>query len=66
MEQISHWGYYVKQRRIKAAAISNMEHFVIIVNGWKQLTIITKSFTLDVAAVPDPPLVEPAQNHTQD
>ena len=27
-----------------------MEHFVIIVNGWKPLIIITKSYTLDVSA----------------
>ena len=33
-----------------------MERFVIIVNGWKPLTIITKRSILDVAAVPDPPL----------
>ena len=33
-----------------------MEHFVIIVNSWKPLTIITKSSILDVAAVLDPPL----------
>ena len=33
-----------------------MEHFVIIVNGWKRLTIITKSSILDAAAVLDPPL----------
>ena len=33
-----------------------MEHFVIIVNNWKPLTIITKSSILDVAAVLDPPL----------
>ena len=33
-----------------------MEHFVIIVNDWKLLTIITKSSILDVAAVLDPPL----------
>ena len=33
-----------------------MEHFVIIVNGWKPLAIITKSSILDVAAVLDPPL----------
>ena len=38
------------------AATSKMEHFVIIVNGWKPLTIITKSSILDVAAVLDPPL----------
>ena len=29
---------------------------MIIVNGWKPLTIITKSSILDVAAVLDPPL----------
>ena len=34
-----------------------MEHFVIIVNGWKPLTIITKSSILDVAVVLDPPLI---------
>ena len=28
-----------------------MEHFVVIVNGWKPLTIITKSSILDVLAV---------------
>ena len=33
-----------------------MEHFVIRVNGWKPLTIITKRSILDVAAVLDPPL----------
>ena len=33
-----------------------MEHFVIIVNGWKSLTIITKRFILDVAAALDPSL----------
>ena len=33
-----------------------MECFVIIVNGWKSLTIITKHSILDVAAVLDPPL----------
>ena len=32
-----------------------MERFVIIVNGWKLLTIITKPSILDVAAVLDPP-----------
>ena len=33
-----------------------MESFVIIVNGWKPLTIITKRPILDVAAALDPPL----------
>ena len=41
----------------RTAATSKVELFVIIVNGWKPLTIITKSSTLDVAAVVDPPLV---------
>ena len=33
-----------------------MERFMIIVNGWKPLTIITKHSILDAAAVLDPPL----------
>ena len=40
----------------RAAATSKMESFVIIVNGWKPLTIITKRSILDVAAALDPPL----------
>ena len=40
----------------RTAATSKMEHFVIIVNGWKPFTIITKSSILDVAAFLDPPL----------
>ena len=40
----------------RAAATSKVELFVIIVNGWKPVTIITKSSTLDVAAVLGPPL----------
>ena len=35
-----------------------MKHFVIIVNGFQLLTIITKRSILDVAAVLDPPLKE--------
>ena len=42
----------------RAAATSKMEHFVIIVNGWTPLTIITKHSSLDVAAALDPPLKE--------
>ena len=41
----------------RTAATSKMECFVIIVNGWKPLTIITKCSILDVAAVLDPPLL---------
>ena len=33
-----------------------MERFVITVNGWKPLAIVTKRSILDVAAVLDPPL----------
>ena len=40
----------------RAVATFTMENFVIIVNGSKPLSIITKSFILDVAAVLDPPL----------
>ena len=40
----------------RAAATSKMECFVIIVNGWKSLTIITKHSILDIPAVLDPPL----------
>ena len=43
--------------RSRTAATSKMECFVIIVNGWKPLTIITKHSILDVAAVLDPPLL---------
>ena len=40
----------------RTATTSKMEHFVIIVNGWKPLTVITKCSILDVAAALDPPL----------
>ena len=40
-----------------AAATFKVERFVIIVNGFQPLTIITKCSILDVAAVLDPPLV---------
>ena len=41
----------------RTAVTSKMERFVIIVNGFQPLTIITKRSILDVAAVLDPPLV---------
>ena len=41
----------------RTAATSKMERFVIIVIGWKPLTVITKCSILDVVAVLDPPLV---------
>ena len=40
----------------RTAASSKMELFVIIVNGFQPLSIITKCSMLDVAAVLDPPL----------
>ena len=40
----------------RTAATSKMDQFVIIVNGWKPLTIFTESSILDVAAVLDPSL----------
>ena len=40
----------------RAAATSKIERFMIIVNGWKLLTIITKRSILDVAAALDSPL----------
>ena len=40
----------------RSAATSKMERFVIIVNGWKPLTIITKHSILNVAVALDPPL----------
>ena len=39
--------------RSRTAEPSKMEHFVIIVNRWKPLTIITKCSILDVATVLD-------------
>ena len=41
----------------RAAATSKMECFVIIVNGFHLLTIITKKSILDVAAALDLPLI---------
>ena len=34
----------------RTVATSKMEHFLIIVNSWKPLTVITKSSILDVSA----------------
>ena len=48
--------YTVFGGRSRAAAKYNMERFVIIVNGFQPLTIITKHSIMDVAAALDPPL----------
>ena len=46
----------------RTVATSKMELFVIIVNGFQPLTIITKCSILDLAAVLDPPLVDEADS----
>ena len=48
---------YITRGGSRTAATSKIERFVIIVNGWKPLTTITKCSILDVAAVLDPPLI---------
>ena len=42
--------------QMRTAATSKIELFVIIVNSFQSLTIITKCSILDVAAALDPPL----------
>ena len=49
--------------RSRTAATCKVELFVIIVNGVQSLTIITKSSTLDVTAVLDPPLTPDMRQH---
>ena len=51
------WSGKIFRGGSTTAAISKMELFVIIVNSFQPLTIITKSSILDVAAVLDPPLI---------
>ena len=51
------WCENIYRGGSRVAAPSKMERFVIIVNAWKPLTIITKRSILDVAAVLDPPLI---------
>ena len=52
-----HDGYMIYIRGgSRAAAVSKMECFVIIVNGFQPLTIIIKRSILDFAAALDPPL----------
>ena len=47
----------ISRGRSRTAATSKVELFVLIVNSFQPLFIITKSSTLDVAAVLDPPLI---------
>ena len=48
---------YIVRSGSRPAAASKMERFVIIVNGFQPLTIITKRSILDVAAALDPSLM---------
>ena len=48
--------FYEITDRSKTAATSKMEPFMIIVNGFLPLTLITKRSVLDVTAVLYPPL----------
>ena len=63
IETYHSWWNHIWQSRFvlrggsRAAAISKMELFVIIVNGFQPLTIIKKCSILNVAVVLDPPLV---------
>ena len=47
----------ISRGRSRTAATSKVELFVIILNGFQPLSMITKSSSLDVAAVLDPPLI---------
>ena len=48
----------MRRGRSRTATTSKMERFVIIVNGFSPLTIITKRSILDVAAVLDSTLMQ--------
>ena len=47
----------IPRGRSRTAATFKMERFLIIVNSWNLLTIITKRSILDVSAVLDTPLI---------
>ena len=54
----SKYQIHISRAGSRTPATFKMERFVIIVNGWKPLTIITKCSILDVAAFLDPPLYQ--------
>ena len=56
-------GFWSFRGGCRTAATSKMEHFLIIVNGQKPSTVITKCSILDVAAVLDPPLSKTCSNN---
>ena len=53
----NHWVARIFRGGSRAAATSKMERFVIIVNDFQPLTIVTKRSILNVAAALDPPLI---------
>ena len=61
-----HWQKRIIRGGSRTAAISKMEHFVIIVNGWKPLTIITKRSILNATAVLNPPVITEEQKQEKD
>ena len=50
------WKPYKEDMREADLDCSKMEYFVIIVNSWKPLTVITTRSILDIAAALAPPL----------
>ena len=48
---------WISETDLRLLQTSKMERFLIIVNGWKLLTIMTHSSILDVAAALEPPLI---------
>ena len=56
VKEDKHAIFYFSRGGSRTATTSKMERFVITVNGFQPLTIITKRSILDVAAVLDPPL----------
>ena len=56
-------SFYTLRGGSRAAATSNTEQFVIVVNGFQPLTIITKRSILDVAAALDLPLSSYAKSY---
>ena len=49
--------FFISRGGSRTAALPKMETFVIIVNGFRPLTIMTKHSMLDVAADLNPPLI---------
>ena len=50
-------NYYISRGGSRTSATSKIDRFLIIVNGFQPLNIITKRSILDVTVVLDPPLI---------